>query len=113
MYELNKVVVAGRLCQCPVSGNTHFYVQKLEQVPQGLKECQCPVSGNTHFYSKIGGTDGNYVVIVSMPCVGQHSFLPHPFGNPVFMRVAGPVFARIFQNILITSQNRGQKWAER
>ena len=44
--------------------------------------------------------------------VGLSSFLPHPFGSPVFMRVSEPVFACIFQNILTTRQKRGQKWAE-
>ena len=43
---------------------------------------------------------------------GNTHFYPTLLKPVVFMRVAGPVFARIFQNILIISQNRGQKWAE-
>ena len=50
--------------------------------------------------------------MASMPFDGDDSFLPHPSGNPVFMRVAAVVFAGIFQVILTNRQNKGQKWAE-
>ena len=42
--------------------------------------------------------------MVSMPYVGRNSFLPHPSGNPVFLRVVAIVFASIFQNILTISK---------
>ena len=36
-------------CQCPVSGESHFYsVDEVQEVVVNL--CQCPVSGESHFY---------------------------------------------------------------
>ena len=73
--------------------------------------CQCPISGKPHFYQKHMDSS-DYNISVSMPYLGQTSFLPYPSASPVFMRVSRPIFAGNFQNILTNSQNNGQKWAE-
>ena len=69
------------------------------------------MSGCLHFYEYYF-LCGRSTLGVIAHYVGLSSFLPHPFGSPVFMRVSEPVFACIFQNILTTRQKRGQKWAE-
>ena len=38
------------VCQCPVSGESHFYRIKEEPLEDWAKKCQCPVSGESHFY---------------------------------------------------------------
>ena len=42
-------------------------------------------------------------LIVSMPSRAVTSFLQYPFKNLGFMRLPEPVFAGIYQNILITA----------
>ena len=42
--EVNKV-----LCQCPQSGNPHFYAYVISEILM-VKGCQYPQSGNPHFY---------------------------------------------------------------
>ena len=61
------------MCQCPPTGNTHFYGKdKNDYVADST--CQCPPTGHTHFYiEEIAGTVKPYRV--SMPSNGQHSFL--------------------------------------
>ena len=49
------------LCQCPQSGEPHFYVKRSCSVNFAASGCQCPQSGNPHFY-KITDEDGNVVV---------------------------------------------------
>ena len=86
------------MCQCPQTGNTHFYdyrsrlslQQKLVSMPSNgqhsfLHEynkfigdiysvCQCPQTGNTHFY-EFEELLWISTLHVSMPSNGQHSFL--------------------------------------
>ncbi len=38
------------LCQCPVSGSPHFYMEKSIIRKFLSPRCQCPVSGLSHFY---------------------------------------------------------------
>ena len=40
-------------CQCPQSGDTHFYGFPLRETLRPMWVCQCPQSGDTHFY--LGG----------------------------------------------------------
>ena len=37
-------------CQCPQTGNTHFYRDRRIALDKLHKACQCPQTGNTHFY---------------------------------------------------------------
>ncbi len=62
-------------CQCPTTGNSHFYPVKDDGVNQGELVYQCPVSGGTHFYHKESSAEQDRKD-VSMPYVGQYSFLP-------------------------------------
>ena len=43
-------VIADELCQCPVSGESHFYWGFLLLLGGLIVVCQCPVSGESHFY---------------------------------------------------------------
>ena len=87
------------VCQCPVSGESHFYgshrgrqgfhlrvsmpclgripfLQRtitLQQWFAGM--CQCPVSGESHFYEKGFFMDKRELEDVSMPCLGRIPFL--------------------------------------
>ncbi len=60
-------------CQCPPTGNTHFYVSHDPAYAVG-DLCQCPPTGNTHFYRRFSIRQKTKMV-VSMPSNGQHSFL--------------------------------------
>ena len=60
--------------------------------------CQCPQSGDTHFYKYIGIGPGDND-IVSMPLIGRFSFLPCLSRTGLFSRFPGSflqVFFRIF-----------------
>ncbi len=61
------------MCQCPLTGNTHFYSQRKTECFFDCR-CQCPLTGNTHFYEAIPD-DVVITFDVSMPSNGQHSFL--------------------------------------
>ena len=88
-----------RLCQCPRTGNTHFYVLQNGWAVMDIPECQCPRTGNTHFYDKFPYIP-RFRGMVSMPSHGQHSFLLYPFKTLYFMRKTDPLFAGNSQNIL-------------
>ena len=62
------------VCQCPQSGNPHFYVMTWDELKKKYGMCQCPQSGNPHFYV-IGAVAAAVFNMVSMPSVGQSSFL--------------------------------------
>ena len=52
------------------------------------------------------GMNGSFLgsdYLVSMPSRAYTSFLRYPFKNLDFMRFSEPVFAGIYQNILITA----------
>ena len=94
-----------RGCQCPMTGNHHFYkdTEKMSQMQKIL--CQCPMTGNHHFYCECRSAVllvsrcvnalwraiiistlntlwlVHYVWRVSMPYDGQSSFLPRLFVN--------------------------------
>ncbi len=62
------------VCQCPLTGNTHFYY-RIDTAHNDFQNlCQCPLTGNTHFYNE-GIFENRSDVCVSMPSNGQHSFL--------------------------------------
>ena len=73
--------------------------------------CQCPNSGHPHFYK-----DDDSGFHTDVECVNAltRAFLIStlPLWNRLFKPLSGLVSARIFQNILKNSPNRGQKWAE-
>ena len=61
------------MCQCPVSGESHFYAFfGSDVIAEEL--CQCPVSGESHFYLPSCLTQ-IVVLRVSMPCLGRIPFL--------------------------------------
>ena len=64
--------------------------------------CQCPLGLIPHFYQRQIVSAANYGY-VSMPSRAYTSFLRYPFKNLDFMRFSEPVFAGIYQNILITA----------
>ena len=70
-------------CQCPVSGESHFYPGEycIKEVQYGL--CQCPVSGESHFYDRRGEYYAPTVRFVSMPCLGRIPFLQRPSGSRI------------------------------
>ena len=70
------------------------------------EKCQCPHTGNTHFYDgNVGNSESGK--LVSMPSHGQHSFLLYPLKCPCFMRIIDPIFAGNSQNILKKTFFRG------
>ena len=71
---LPEIFLPAYMCQCPQSGNPHFYVGFLPEIFLPAYMCQCPQSGNPHFY---GNDDESLklMYVVSMPSVGQSSFL--------------------------------------
>ena len=88
------------MCQCPLSGFLHFYVNATPHPLTFLDGCQCPLSGFLHFYIKLDwcGAKKNVCVnalyrafsistticngvisidyAVSMPFIGLSPFLP-------------------------------------
>ena len=53
------------LCQCPVSGESHFYPVVLSgQTPSDIV-CQCPVSGESHFYGRNGAFESKSIMCVN------------------------------------------------
>ena len=74
------------MCQCPQRAGPHFYKDRWK--------LRCLLSGSVN---ALNGRD-----LISTPLLW----------SPVFMRVSRPLFPRIFLNILIIHQNKGQKWAE-
>ena len=62
------------VCQCPISGVSHFYVPKKNVVMRNVVACQCPISGVSHFYELTYSVAGN-TITVSMPYIGRFSFL--------------------------------------
>ena len=61
------------MCQCPISGSLHFYIQRNSTATQ-YRLCQCPISGSLHFYSSALLTPPP-ASAVSMPYLGLPSFL--------------------------------------
>ena len=41
------------LCQCPISGVSHFYKEVAEAAQTTETLCQCPISGVSHFYKLV------------------------------------------------------------
>ena len=62
-------------CQCPVSGESHFYEEQDLEAPHSEEWCQCPVSGESHFYEIEASGDIDSKEDVSMPCLGRIPFL--------------------------------------
>ena len=120
----------------PCIGLTSFLRELAKDHAHDIKACQCPVSGKRHFYNSARDMGSGNSDTVSMPCIGQTSFLRSKarkywhvplcvnalyranvistplLQNPVFMRVSGAVFARIFLNCQILGYNKAKKWAE-
>ncbi len=60
----------------PCIGQVSFLPAAFSNITAQMIVCQCPVSGKSHFYlQKV--TIHQFVKIVSMPCIGQVSFLQH------------------------------------
>ena len=62
-------------CQCPLTGNYHFYFGDGGWTITGRNWCQCPLTGNHHFYVTISLEKAIACCKVSMPSNGQPSFL--------------------------------------
>ena len=59
--------------QCPLSGVPLFYeIQHL--ISRTVKACQCPTSGDHHFYPSETNTVDPYQDCVAMPSIGRTSF---------------------------------------
>ena len=117
------------MCQCPLGLIPHFYdfydeyglqvkgkrvnalsglylisTQLQRNMAQLLMyQCQCPLGLIPHFYKGAFYRLSPIEKIVSMPSRAYTSFLRSPFKNLDFMRFSEPVFAGIYQNILITA----------
>ncbi len=61
------------MCQCPLTGNTHFYTQ-LKSNYYADWNVSMPSNGQ-HSFLPIVIVAGDYNESVSMPSNGQHSFL--------------------------------------
>ena len=95
-------MVQGEMCQCPLGLIPHFYRAVLKKAAMIASGCQCPLGLIPHFYlCKIYIFQSLHPV--SMPSRAYTSFLRSPFKNLDFMRFSEPVFAGIYQNILITA----------
>ena len=44
------LLISGTVCQCPKSGEPHFYEMPEATVSKPEMMCQCPKSGEPHFY---------------------------------------------------------------
>ena len=116
------------MCQCPLGLIPHFYEPEADGSFTVTASCQCPLGLIPHFYSWqsrskwsawmkcVNALSGLYLIStseseayssynrnVSMPSRAYTSFLRYPFKNLDFMRFSEPVFAGIYQNILITA----------
>ena len=63
--------------------------------------CQCPRTGNLHFY-EMYSDDDSVLLSVSMPSYGQLTFLLYPLKRPYFIRISDSDFAGNSQKILKT-----------
>ena len=88
-------------------GETPIFTLYILQDGKHAKMCQCPLTGNTHFYSVKGVMPWVNINVVSMPSHGQHSFLLYPLIRPYFIRISDPIFAGNSQNILKKTLFRG------
>ncbi len=75
-YRNKAIPAEDVVCQCPMSGKPHFYRPTGRNCSQKSDLCQCPMSGKPHFYSIGRAADLYSARCVSMPYVGQASFLP-------------------------------------
>ena len=83
--------VHGIWCQCPLTGNHHFYDSRQQRTTY-IWRCQCPLTGNHHFY-EVKRLSSEKREEVSMPSNGQPSFLPkhrRSFVRTVIMGVSMP-----------------------
>ena len=73
--------------------------------------CQCPQSGDPHFY--IYYKQDYWEKFVCVNALSRALLISTlPFWNQLFKPLCGLISAGIFQNILIITQKQGQKWAE-
>ena len=101
MFTLGKVLISTRGL---APGNYHFYMNAKPSVAMVQGEmCQCPLGLIPHFYLIELWRRTSRKYNVSMPSRAYTSFLRSPFKNLDFMRFSEPVFAGIYQNILITA----------
>ena len=63
------------VCQCPITGNHHFYNSYLRHCIASREGCQCPITGNHHFYFPHMVSGAEIHCLVSVPYNGQSSFL--------------------------------------
>ena len=63
------------LCQCPQSGEPHFYVKRSCSVNFAASGCQCPQSGNPHFYAA-QATGKSVPELCQCPQSGNPHFYP-------------------------------------
>ena len=121
-------MVQGEMCQCPLGLIPHFYQYlPLFRISQAVS-VSMPSRAYTSFLqickvvnywvaTRVNALSGLYLISttftmntvsrlkanVSMPSRAYTSFLRSPFKNLDFMRFSEPVFAGIYQNILITA----------
>ena len=61
-------------CQCPITGHHHFYASALNCCQRVVCGCQCPITGHHHFY-RLYHDEAHVDKRVSMPYNGPSSFL--------------------------------------
>ena len=97
------------LCQCPSTGNPHFYACKSVRISYPTAVCQCPSTGNPHFYP-FRGCDGCL-------CFSRVNALQRaipistvPSQNPHKQGVSEAISAGNSQNVLKQSVFRAFFW---
>ena len=83
--------VENLVCQCPVSGLSHFYKPKNLRQLQNLR-CVNALSRAYPISTEYNYQRSGKCVVVSMPCLGLIPFLRYLLKNLVKSMISGPVF---------------------
>ena len=97
-------------CQCPVSGESHFY-QRKEGRSNCLKMCQCPVSGESHFYRQVMRKNKTAMEKCQCPVSGESHFYGEDSKPPSLkvIKVSMPCLGRIPFLLTLTSMKTRAK----
>ena len=88
------------VCQCPLTGFSHFYETAFAGRRNWYRVCQCPLAGFSHFYRTLTLLKGGHEYCVN--ALWRASLISTvPSGKPLFIRLPSSIFVSNSQNILI------------
>ena len=99
------------VCQCPISGHPHFYTSAWSRMTQPLPACVNALTRAILISTGMNEIQENLTEGVNA-LTRAILISTLPLWSRLFKPLSGLVSARIFQNTLKNSPNRGQKWAE-